>query len=304
MNYKRRKFMQMAGVAATGSLILPQWACKSGGEQAAGAAEVTEAIAKPSLSQFGLQLYTLRDDMPKDPKGILKQVASFGYAQIEGYEHAEMGMFWGMDHLQFKAYLDELGLNMVSSHCAVATDFETKAAQAAEIGMKYLICPWIGPQKSMDAWKKVADDFNGYGEICRKNGIRFAYHNHGYSFQEMDGVIPQNYLMDNTDPATVDYEFDLYWVITGGADPVTYLEKYGDRIPLCHVKDRTKGAPEGEADASCIVGTGSIDFASLLGIAAKNGMEYYILEQEKYENSTPLKSAEAGAAYLKQLVFT
>lgn len=300
MNYKRRKFIQMAGVAATGSLILPQWACKGGGEQAAGTAET---VAQPSLSEFGLQLYTLRDDLPKDPKGILKQVASFGYKQIEGYEHSEMGIFWGMPHTDFKAYLDALGLNMVASHCAVAEDFETKAAQAAEIGMKYLICPWIGPQDSMDAWKKVADDFNGYGEICRKNGIRFAYHNHGYSFQELDGVIPQDYLMNNTDPATVDYEFDLYWVITGGADPVAYLEKYGDRIRLCHVKDRMKGAPAGEADASCILGTGSIDYASLLGVAAKNGMEYYIVEQEKYENSTPLKSAEACADYLSQLVF-
>ncbi len=303
MNYKRRKFIQIAGAAATGSLVLPQWACKESGQQAATEA-VAEAAAQPSLSKFGLQLYTLRDDMPKDPKGILKQVASFGYAQIEGYEHNEQGMFWGMSPANFKGYLDELGMEMIASHCNMPQDFEVKAAQAAEVGMKYLICPWIGPQKSMDAWKKVADDFNAYGEVCRKNGIRFAYHNHGYSFKEMEGVIPQDYLFENTDPATVDYELDLYWVVTGGAEPAAYLEKYGDRIHLCHVKDRMKGAPAEEENASCDVGTGSIDYAKLLGIAAKQGMKYYIVEQERYDNSTPLKSAEAGAAYMRQLVFS
>jgi sugar phosphate isomerase/epimerase len=300
MNYQRRNFLKTTGALATGALILPQWACKSNTNQQAADEEVDEVI--PSLSDFGLQLYTLRDDLPKDPKGILKQVASFGYSQIEGYE-GDQGMFWNMGHTAFKSYLDDLGLYMVSSHCNINENFEEKAEQAAEIGMEYLICPWIGPQKSVDDWKKVVDLFNKCGETCKQNGIGFAYHNHEYTFKEIEGIMPQDYLMDNVDPDLVDFELDIYWVVTGGADPVAYLKKYPNRFRLCHVKDRKKGVGPDEREASCDLGTGSINFPEVLKVASENGMEYYILEQELYENSTPLKSAEKGARYLENLVF-
>ena len=302
MSYNRRDFVHLMGAMAAGSLILPSWACKSG-ESGSAAGAVVEEVVKGSLDAFGLQLYTLRDVLPKDPKGVLKQVASFGYKQVEGYEGKD-GMFWGMGHTGFKEYMDELGLNMVASHCSIEGDFETKAAQAGEIGMKYLICPWIGPQKTLADYKKFADKFNECGEICKKHGLRFAYHNHAYSFEEMEGVMVQDYLMDNTNPETVDFEMDIYWVVTGGADPIAYLEKYGDRFTLCHVKDRLKDAAPDEREASCDVGTGSIDFAKILGVAATKNMKYYIVEQERYDNSTSLKSAEKGAEYLKKLVFS
>jgi sugar phosphate isomerase/epimerase len=191
---------------------------------------------------------------------------------------------------------------MVSSHCDINKDFEKKAAQAGEIGMKYLISPWIGPQKTADDFKKFAETFNKKGEVCKKNGIRFAYHNHGYTFKEIEGQMPQDLLMTATDPALVDFEMDIYWVVTAGADPEAWLKKYPNRFTLCHVKDRTKGADPKEEDASCDLGTGSIDFSKVLNIASANGMKHYILEQERYDNSTPLKSAEAGAAYLKKLL--
>ena len=261
-----------------------------------------ETAPSPSLEKFGIQLYTLRDDIPKDPKGILKQLASFGYQQIEGFEGAQ-GMFWDMPHTDFKKYLDDLGLEMISSHCNIYENFETKAAQAAEIGMSYLICPHVGPQKSVEDWKKVTEKFNECGKICKDNGIRFAYHNHAYSFKAFSGMIPHDFLMENTDPELVDHEMDIYWVVTGGADPVEYLTKYPNRFRLCHVKDRLRDAAPDERSASCDLGTGSIDYPKILKIAAENGMKYYILEQERYDNSTPIKSAQAGAEYLKKLVF-
>lgn len=300
MQYNRRNFIRAGGVLATSALLFPQIACKSEGGQTAAVAE--ELAAVPGLKEFGLQLYTLRDVFPDDPKGYLKQVASFGYSQIEGWE-GDKGMFWGMGNTGYKSYLDELGLTMVSSHCDVKTDLETKAAQAAEIGMKYLICPWIGPQKSLDEWKGIVDFFNECGETCRKNGIGFAYHNHAYSFEEIDGIIPQDYMMENVDPELVDFQLDIYWVVTGGADPIAYLQKYGKQIPLCHIKDRLKGAAPDNHEASCDVGTGSIDYARILKVAAEQNMEYYILEQERYDNSTSVESAKKGAEYLKQLVF-
>ena len=303
MNQDRRKFLQLAGSAALGSMIIPQWACQSGTQQSSGETAVgTSPAVNPSLSAFALQLYTLRDVLPADPKGVLQEVAGMGYPQIEGYEGKE-GMFWGMGHKPFKAYMDQLGMKMIASHCSIKENFAEKAAQAAEIGMEYLICPWVGPQESLDDFKKIADEFNECGKICQENGIRFAYHNHDYSFKAIDGVMPQDLMMENTDPATVDYELDLYWVVTGGADPIAWLKKYPNRFRLCHVKDRLKGAKAGDGDASCVLGTGSINYPEILKVASDNGMQHYILEQERYDNSTPLESAKAGAEYLKNLVF-
>jgi sugar phosphate isomerase/epimerase len=303
MTIDRRKFLRTAAWAASG-LSLTGIACSSGGtdQTSSDTAKLAkaEALGGVALASFGLQLYTLRDDLPKDPKGVIKQVSGFGYKEIEGYEGPQ-GMFWNMPHLDFKKYLDELGLTMVSCHCDIDKDFERKAAQASEIGMRFLISPWIGPQKTEDDYKKFADIFNKRGEVCRKNGIRFAYHNHGYTFEPVAGKMPQEILMDGTDPALVDFEMDIYCVVTAGADPLTWLEKYPNRFTLCHVKDRMKNADPKEQDASCDLGAGTIDFAKVLRAAADRGMKHYIVEQERYENSTPLKSAEVGASYLAAL---
>ncbi len=256
--------------------------------------------AEAKIKKFGLQLYTLRADMPKDPKGVLKQVASFGYKQIEGFEGPK-GIYWGMSNKEFKSYMDELGMSIVSSHCDITKHFEKKAAEAAEIGIKYLICPWKGPQKSIDEFKKFADEFNQKGEVCKKNGIRFAYHNHDYSFVNINGEMGQDVMMKNTDPSLVDFELDMYWVVAGGQDIEAWLKKYPNRFKLCHVKDRKKNVPETDKDASCNLGTGSIDYGKILKTAKKNGMQYYIVEQERYDDTTPLKAVEADAVYMKKL---
>ncbi len=298
MKNNRRNFLQIAGTFAAGSLLIPQMACNN----SIGNAKNKNTVTMSGVDQFGIQLWTLKDDLPKDPKGVLQQVASFGYKQVEGFD-GDQGMFWNMPHLDFKKYLDDLGLNMVASHCDIKTDFEKKAGQAAEVGMKYLVCPWIGPQKTVEDWKKVTDQFNECGAICKKNGIKFAYHNHAYSFKAFTGMIPHDFIMDNTDPELVFHEMDIYWVITGGADPVDYLKKYSGRFTLCHIKDRIKDAPADEKFASCDLGTGSIDYAPILKVARENGMEYFIAEQERFDETTALKSAEANAGYMKALKF-
>lgn len=303
MKNDRRKFLQVSSTLAAGSLILPNFGCGNSNSSKEETKNTTvEKNIKPSLDKFGIQLYTLRDDMPKDPKAVLKQLSSFGYKQIEGYE-GDQGLFWGMGNKDYKKYMDDHGMKMVSAHCNIHDDFETKVTQAAEIGMDYLICPWVGPQKTMEDWKKVCDQFNSCGALCKKHGINFAYHNHAYSFKAFTGMIPHDYMMDNTDPALVDHEMDIYWVVTGGADPIEYLEKYSNRFRLCHVKDRIKNAGD-EREASCDLGTGSIDFSKILKVAKDNGMKYFIVEQERYDNSTPIESAKVGADYLKKLVFT
>jgi len=285
---KRREFIKTTGMITSG-LALSNYLSACG-----------SAPASNNISQnFGLQLYTLRDVMPNDPKGTLKQVASFGYKQIEGYEHNGMSMFWGMKNTEFKKLMDDLGMKMISSHCNINQDFERKAAEAAEIGMQYLLCAYLGPQKTIDDFKKFAETFNQRGEVCRKNGIKFGYHNHDYGFVQLEGQYPQDVLMQNTDKNLVDFEMDIYWVVTAGQDPIAWMDKYPGRFKLCHVKDRKKGAPLSDRDASVILGTGSIDFQKILKEADAKGMEYYIVEQEAYENTTPLDAAKADAEYLK-----
>ena len=289
MDYNRRNFLrQTAGL--TSGIALSSLAGNLFSE------DMPEQ--KKKIKKFGLQLWSVRDDMGKDPKGTLKQISSFGYKQIESFEGGK-GMFWGMSNKEFKTYLDELGMTIVSSHCDINKDFEKKAADAAAIGMKYLMCPYKGPQKSIDDFKKFADEFNKKGEICKKNGIRFAYHNHDYSFKEVDGQMPQDVMMNNTDPSLVDFEMDIYWVVTAGQDPEVWIKKYPSRFRACHVKDRIKNSTE--HDASCVLGEGSINFPKILKTAKSSGMEYYIVEHERWDNTTPVKAAEADAGYMKKL---
>ncbi|MEO6681280.1 MAG: TIM barrel protein [Ginsengibacter sp.] len=292
MNTTRRKFLKtaaagMAVTALSGSLM----SCFSGADSSGG-----------TLKKFGIQLYTLRDILSADPKGILKQLAAMGYKQIESYE-GNKGMFWGMKNTEFKKYMDDLGMEIVASHCSLDKNFERKVAEAGEIGISYLIDPWIGPQKTMEIFRKKADEFNRAGEICNKAGLKYAYHNHAYSFEPLEGAMPQDVLMQNTDHALVDFEMDIYWVHTAGEDPVKWLEKYPNRFRLCHIKDRIKNAPHNDENHSIAAGQGEIDFPKILKVAKKQGMKYFLIEQERYDHTTPIEAAEINAKYLKNLVF-
>jgi sugar phosphate isomerase/epimerase len=251
-------------------------------------------------NSFGIQLWTVKQALAKDPMAVLKQLSLDGYKKIESFEGPK-GMFWGMKNTEFKKYMDDLGMNIVSSHCNNTGDFasfERKAAEAGEIGMKYIICAYKGPQKSLDNFKQFADEFNTCGDIAKKHGLRFAYHNHDYSFKAMDGVVPQDLMMDNTNPATVDFEMDMYWAVAAGVDPLAFMDKHANRFKLVHVKDLTKTATGQE---SCIIGKGTIDYKSLLPQVAKRGVQHMIVEQEAYTGTTEMDCVAANAAYLKTL---
>lgn len=290
MAYQRRDFIKISAALGSGLVLT------SVSNSLLGCSPISKINPRKN---FGLQLYTLRDDMPKDPIGVLKQVASFGYKQIESFEGPK-GIFWGMKNTEFKKLMDDLGMSLVSSHCDINKDFERKAAEAAEIGMSYLISPYLGPQKSIDDFKRFAQTFNQRGETCKKNGIRFAYHNHDYSFYSLDGQLPQDVLMQDTDKNLVDFEMDIYWVVTAGQNPIAWFKKYPQRFKLGHVKDRKKNIPLSVKSASVDLGTGQINFKSILKEGAKNGMAFYIVEQELYENTTPLNAAKADAEYMKR----
>ncbi|MFM6993957.1 MAG: sugar phosphate isomerase/epimerase family protein [Sediminibacterium sp.] len=260
-----------------------------------------ELMAMASKSNaFGLQLWSVKQALAKDPLAVLKQLSDKGYKKIESFEGAK-GMFWGMKNTEFKKVMDDLGMNMVSSHCNDTGDlvsFERKAAAAGEIGLKYLICAFKGPQKSLDNFKKFTDEFNACGEIAKKHGLRFAYHNHDYSFKAMEGIVPQDLMMDGTNPDLVDFEMDMYWTVAAGVDPIAYMDKHPNRFKLVHVKDLTKTATGHE---SCVIGKGTIDYKSLLPKVAKRGVQHMIVEQEAYTGTNELDAARDNAAYLKTL---
>ena len=298
----RRTFLRKSSQAAALSLLLPYYSCSGEGKAQGSEEAVTDAppptVAGKSIDQYGIQLWTLRDIISEDPKGILRALSEFGYKQIESYE-GDQGIFWGMQPQEYKGYLESLGMQAIGSHCDISKNFEAKAQQAGEIGMQYLVCPWVGPKESMDDFKRIADQFNECGAICKKYGLRFAYHNHDYSFVPLEDQIPHDYLMENTDPETVDFEMDIYWVVTAGVDPVEYLKRYPNRFRLSHVKDRMKSAAAEEKQASCVLGTGSIDMPKILDVAEEQGMQYFIVEQERYDQCEPLQCAEKDAAYME-----
>ncbi|MFM8805790.1 MAG: sugar phosphate isomerase/epimerase family protein [Sphingomonadales bacterium] len=282
----RRSFLKTAGALAAGASLYPQWV----------------DAAKGNPRPFGIQLYTLRNELPGKARELLQQVAKQGYSYIESYEGPE-GIYWNHSPKAFKEYLDNLGLKMVSTHCDVSKNFERKAADAASIGVKYLICPWVGPQRSIDAFKKIAQQFNEMGAICKKNGIRFAYHNHDYSFKSVEEQIPQAVLLKETDPTLVDFELDIYWANYAGQDPLQWIANHPNRFKLCHVKDKSRAPYPKEGYLSVDLGTGSIDFKKILPKAVDLGMEYLIVEQEFYPNGSQIEAAATGAAYMKRLRF-
>ena len=290
---KRRDFIRLTGTASAGMIMA------SGA--AAGLLDTflqNEEAGK--IKSFGLQLWTLREDFPKDPKGVLKLVADLGYKHVESFEGPQ-GMFWGMKNTEFKSYISGLGMTMHSAHFGGEDNFEKKVEDAAAIGMKYLTMAWEGPGKTIDDYKRYAESFNKKGELCKKNGLRFAFHNHDYTFRLLEGQYAQDILINNTDAALVDFEMDIYWVVAAGQDPEAWFKKYPNRFRLCHIKDRAKNPGTDNGKNSVELGTGSINFKQVLKTARANGMQYFIVEQEAYPNGTPIQAVQTDAEYMKKV---
>ncbi len=244
-----------------------------------------DLTAKAS-SKIGLQLYTLRTDLAKDLEGTLKKVAAIGYKEVELFGYND-GKFFGKTPKEFKAILDGLGLNPVSGHYGagvqmkdqkgtLSNDWQRAVDDAAAIGQKYVNCAYLtdGERKSIEDYKKYVDLFNKSGEVAKKAGLQFGYHNHDFEFKKMDGQLPYD-LIASTDPDLVKLELDLYWIVKAGLDPVDLFKKYPGRFPLWHVKDMDK------TDQSFAeVGTGSIDFKKIFDARKIAGLQHFFVEQD------------------------
>ncbi|HEV7379827.1 MAG TPA: sugar phosphate isomerase/epimerase [Dyadobacter sp.] len=255
------------------------------------------ALVTPMLSRFdfevqkssnvGLQLYTLRDAISKDLEGTLQKVAAIGYKEVELFGYRE-GKFFGKTPKELKALLAKYKLNPVSGHYgagvqnsdyqgSLSNGWEKAVDDAAELGHKYVVCAYLTPgeRKSIEDYKKYVDLFNKAGEVAKKAGLQFAYHNHDFEFQKLDGELPYDYIAGKTDPGLVKLELDLYWVAKAGLDPVDLFKQYPGRFPMWHVKDMDKGD-----QSFAEVGTGSIDFKRIFAQRKLAGLTNFFVEQD------------------------
>ena len=281
---RRREFIQTASFAAAGLLSLPSF--------------MAAAKKKKGL---GLQLYTLRETIPNDPKGVLKKVADYGYTELETYGYRD-GKLFGMDNAEFGKYVKGLGMKVTSGHYGldvIRGNWEQAVLDAKAIGQKYMVCPYLndGERKSIDDYKRRCEEFNKAGEVCNKHGIRFGYHNHAFEFMELEGKIPYDVMLAELDNNKCGMEMDIFWVVNAGFDPLTYIEKYPGRFEQWHVKDMDKSDKNKNAD----VGTGTIDYKPIFAKAKQSGLKHFYVEQESYPGE-PIKSVEASAKYMKSIL--
>lgn len=286
----RREFLTQAGIATAGLMIAPH------------------LLSAKSGNVVGLQLYSLRDQLPKDVKGVIAKVAAAGYKEVEPYGYSKQNGFWGLNAKDFSSLLKDNGLTTPSAHFDMneylvdgKTDaFESYIEAASITGMTYIIIPSINGEvlKSADEFKMVAEKMNKAAEICKKAGLKLGYHNHNFEWKPIDGTTFYDTILKETDPKLVNMEMDIFWVVRAGQDPVKLFEQHPGRFVLCHIKDRDKT----QTDLNTEIGKGSIDFKSILSHAKLAGLKHFIVEQENYINIDPYVSIAESAAYCKNVL--
>jgi sugar phosphate isomerase/epimerase len=273
-------------------------------------------MASPFGLPIGLQLYSVRELLPKDYEGTLKQIAALGYQEVES-----AGYF---DHTvpQVKAAMSAAGLHLVSAHYShdnLAKDFDNILAFNHELGVNYLICSFPGikdPSRlkdtshrsvvnsfTMDDYRWNADQFNKFGEKVKAAGMKFGYHNHTMEFGKQDGVAPLDEMIRLTDPSLVTFELDCGWVVVGGANPVDYIRRYPTRISMLHVKDfkhTDKPASIVDPPKAAQLGEGTLDYRPVFEAAKKANIKHYFVEQEGFD-IPPLEALKIDEEYMKKL---
>jgi len=289
MKNSRRDFIKIAGIAAAGAAVAPSF-----------------AFAAPAKI-VGLQLYTLRVELPKDVKGTIANVAKAGYKEVETFGYSAKDGYWGLDPKAFKALLSENGLTAPSGHYGMDKYFtdgneeelKTYIDAANTIGSAYITVPYLGDnlRKTEDDWKTMADKLNKAAAICKAAGLKLGYHNHNFEFVKYGDTTGYEIMLKGTDPNLVQFEMDIYWVVRSGNDPVKLFTEFPGRFPMWHVKDMDKV----DNTINTEVGTGTIDFKSIYKNAKLAGVQHLIMEQENF-SMDPYKSIKQSADYIKKSI--
>lgn len=249
---------------------------------------------------IGVQVYSVRNELKEDFNGSMKKLADIGYKYIEGYGLGLDGKFFGtMAPADYNKVVTDLGMQLVATHCRYFTknDAQKMVEASKAAGIEYLIIPSLPNElkASVDTYKQVAQNLNEVGEVFKSAGVKFGYHNHGFEFEEKSGQIPMEILISETEKELVTFEADLFWVNKGGYDPVKLVNKFPGRIGLYHIKDSTADLDQ------TTVGSGIIDFETLLKLKGKAGLDYYFVEDEREED--PFGNLEKAFQYLNTAKF-
>ncbi|HZI52140.1 MAG TPA: sugar phosphate isomerase/epimerase [Chitinophagaceae bacterium] len=251
---------------------------------------------------FGVQTYSFRRSIGKDPAKVLDTIKAMGITEIEG----------GSGRLtpqEFKKLCDERGISIPSTGAGyeeLVNKTDSVVYKAKALGAKYVMVAWI-PHKNgsfnFENAKKAVDDFNRAGKILKENGLTFCYHAHGYEFWPHEDGTLLDYIIKNTNPEYVSFEMDIMWIHFGGGDPAGLLKKYGDRWKLMHVKDLKKGTKKDltgltSPENDVAVGTGELDIPAIMKEAKKVGIKHYFIEDE---SSNIITQIPQTIAYLKSL---
>ncbi|HVT40275.1 MAG TPA: sugar phosphate isomerase/epimerase [Gemmatimonadaceae bacterium] len=250
------------------------------------------------LARIGLELYSVRDAMRRDPERTLAAVRATGYTDVELlWTHGN----FGRTPAQVRATLDSEGLRAPSAHIdptALEGDWARSLETAKTLGHDSLIVPSLPAetQRSLDAWRAWADRFNRAGVVARRAGIWLAFHNEPDHMKAIDHTVPYDLFLEHTDPSVVRLQLDTGNMVMGGGDPMRYLQTFGDRYWSFHIKDV---AADGVHDTE--LGAGRFDLRGFLSGIADIGRKPCYVEQE--EASDPLASAQKNCAFLKTLEF-
>jgi sugar phosphate isomerase/epimerase len=244
----------------------------------------------------GVQLYTVRDLVFKDPRGVIEKVAKIGYKEVESFGYSN-GKYFGLTPKEFLDLCAANKLTHPSGHYGLAnlTTWDQAVADAITAGQKYMVMAYLAEndRKTIDDYKKHAASFNTAGEKCKKAGLQFCYHNHDFEFKDMNGQIGYDVLLKETDPNLVKFEMDIYWVSKAGHDPVKLFKEHPKRFPLWHVKDMDKT----EKKSFTEVGNGVIDFKKIFSKANESGMTHFFVEQDV--SSDPMASIATSYKYIE-----
>ena len=297
MNTSRRSFLKNSAVLLAGTSLLPN---------------VAFAAGKPS-EIIGLQLYSVRDDMKKDPVGTLTQLAKIGYRHVEHANYIDR-KFYGYTAKEFKKILDDLGLKMPCGHTVMGKnhwDVEKRdftdawkytVDDAAYMGQKYVISPWMDEsmRKTYDDLVRYLDVFNLSGELCQKSGMKFGYHNHWAEFTEqLNGMKLFDIMMQKLDVNKVVMQLDIGNMYIGGAKALDVIGQYPGKFEMIHVKDEV-AVNTAEKYESAILGKGIIPVKEVLDICRKTGgTQVYIIEQESYQGKAPLACMKENFEIMK-----
>jgi sugar phosphate isomerase/epimerase len=300
----RREFLRLSATGVLGAIVISKSDWRTVGRSAS-----ELVVADLKTFGVGLQLYTIRDAMEKDVPGSLKKVSDIGYKYLELASY-ENGKFYGYLPGDFKKMVNDLGMEIISSHAGVnpkgiSNDEAKKMAEDhAKLGAKYCMQPFIvdADRKSIAGYQRMVAEWNKVGKIMKEAGVQFGYHNHNFEFDTVEGKVPYfDVFLAEMDKDLMTMELDLFWTTKAGQNPVKLFKKYPGRFQLFHMKDMyTKEAPffKTESKDFAPVGAGVINFKKILAAKEKAGMKYIFVEQDSTRDGKPFDAIKTSITNL------